>query len=129
KLHALKFSSDSLLLIVNDILDYSKIKSGALKLESKPFVLEKLVDAVKEYNIQRANELGNKIIVNFDKRLPQKVIDDKLRVGQILNNLVSNAVKFTKKGTVEISVRLKKKAKEWYTIEFSVKDNGIGIPK
>ncbi|HLU88517.1 MAG TPA: PAS domain S-box protein [Cyclobacteriaceae bacterium] len=129
KLHALKFSSDSLLLIVNDILDYSKIKSGALKLESKPFVLEKLVDAVKESNIQRANELGNKIIVNFDKRLPQKVIGDKLRVGQILNNLVSNAVKFTKKGTVEISVRLKKKAKDWYTIEFSVKDNGIGIPK
>src|SRR5690606_19274274 len=58
-----------------------------------------------------------------------KVIGDKLRVGQILNNLVSNAVKFTKKGTVKISVRLKKKAKDWYTIEFSVKDNGIGIPK
>src|SRR5690606_16304914 len=82
QLQALKFSSDSLLLIVNDILDYSKIKSGALTLESKPFVLERLIDAVKESNIQKANGLGNKILVHYDRRLPVKVISDKLRIGQ-----------------------------------------------
>ncbi|MEX2591550.1 MAG: PAS domain S-box protein [Anditalea sp.] len=129
KLEALKFSSDSLLLIVNDILDYSKIKSGALTLEANPFVLRRLVEAVKESHIQKANELGNKIFVHYDNNLPEKLIGDELRIGQILNNLVNNSVKFTRNGIIDISIKKVMQSGEWNTLLFSIKDNGIGIPK
>lgn len=129
QLKALKFSSDSLLLIVNDILDYSKIKSGALTLELKPFWLKQLVETVRDSNLHKANALGNKINIYFDYDLPAKIIGDKLRIGQVLNNLVDNAIKFTKKGMINISVKNKAKQGSSYILEFSVKDNGIGIPK
>lgn len=129
RLEALRFSSNSLLLIVNDILDFSKIKSGAITLESQPFSLKNLLEAVKESNTQKANEWENKITLHFDERLPHKFMGDELRVGQILNNLVMNAVKFTKKGTIDITVKKVKQTGKWYTLLFSIKDNGIGIAK
>jgi PAS domain S-box-containing protein len=129
QLKALKFSSDSLLLIVNDILDYSKIKSGALTLELKPFWLKQLVETVRDSNLQKAHAHENKINIHFEYDLPAKIMGDKLRIGQVLNNLVDNAIKFTKKGIIDITVKNKSKEDDLYILEFSVKDNGIGIPK
>lgn len=129
QLEALKFSSESLLLMVNDILDFSKLKSGVLTLEYKPFNLKRLIEAVKESNIEKAKKLGNKISLNYDPELPVRWAGDKLRIGQILNNLIRNAVKFTKNGTIDITVKGTKMEKRWYHLSFSIKDTGIGIPK
>src|SRR5690606_13963765 len=129
QLRALKFSSDSLLLLVNDILDFSKIKSGVLSLESTPFELKRLAEAVKETHSQKAKELGNEIILDYDKDLPVQIIGDELRIGQILNNLVNNAVKFTEAGTIKITINKLGSSEKGYRIFFSIKDTGIGIPE
>src|SRR5690606_27586279 len=105
QLAALKFSSDSLLLLVNDILDFSKIKSGVLSLEFKPFDLKRVVEAIEELNLPRANEKANRIMVDYGNDLAASYLGDELRIGQILNNLVNNAVKFTQNGLIKISVR------------------------
>ncbi len=128
QLRALKFSSDSLLLLVNDILDFSKIKSGVLSLELKPFELKRIVEAIEELNLPRAKERGNRIVIDYDKNLAPAYLGDELRLGQILNNLVNNAVKFTRNGLVEISIRKTSEAENNHQLLFSVKDTGIGIP-
>jgi len=73
--------------------------------------------------------LGNKIVINYDPDLPVRWVGDKLRIGQILNNLIRNAVKFTKNGTIDIIVKGTKTKQRWYHLSFSIKDTGIGIPK
>ena len=129
KLKALKFSSDSLLSMVNGILDYSKIKSGVLTLEYKPFDLKQLIAAVKESNLQKSKELGNRITIHYGTDVPEIVIGDKLRLGQVLNNLVNNAVKFTTNGQIDIIVKNMGKVEKKHRISFTLKDTGIGIRK
>jgi two-component system sensor histidine kinase/response regulator len=129
QLKALKFSSDSLLLLVNDILDFSKIRSGVLSLESKPFELKRLAEAVKETHSQKAKKLGNKILLEYDKDIPDQIVGDELRTGQILNNLVNNAVKFTEAGTIKLTIKKLESCGNTHRLFFSVKDTGIGIPE
>lgn len=128
QLKALKFSSDSLLLLVNDILDFSKIKSGVLSLELKPFEPRRVVEAIEELNVPRAKEKANHIVVDYDQKLAEAYLGDELRIGQILNNLVNNAVKFTQDGLVEIVVRKTRETEKRHQVLFAVKDTGIGIP-
>ena len=128
QLRALKFSSDSLLLLVNDILDFSKIKSGVLSLESKPFDLRRVVDAIEELNLPRAREKANGIVIDYGRGLAANYIGDELRIGQILNNLVNNAVKFTQNGLIGISIKKIGGNDNKHQLLFSVKDTGIGIP-
>ena len=127
QLAALKFSSDSLLLLVNDILDFSKIKSGVLSLELKPFDLKRVVEAIEELNQPRAKEEGNRIVIDYDSHLAATYIGDELRIGQILNNLVNNAVKFTQEGLIEIGIRKTGEIENSHQLLFSIKDTGIGI--
>lgn len=127
QLKALKFSSDSLLLLVNDILDFSKLKSGMLSLESKAFNLEQLVVSIEELNFPKAKESNNSLVVHYDKNLSKTYVGDELRLGQILNNLVSNAVKFTSNGRIEISIEKAGKLGKKHKILFAVQDNGLGI--
>ena len=126
-LKALKFSSESLFLLVNDILDFSKIKSGALLLEQKTFNLKRLVESIEELAYVRSQEGGNTIVLHYDANLSDQYVGDELRIGQILNNLVSNAVKFTSNGLIEIKVEYLGELDLKHRILFSIKDNGIGI--
>jgi len=126
-LKALKFSSDSLFLLVNDILDFSKIKSGVLSLEEKPFDLRRLAEAVEEINLPKSKEGENTMSLHYDEALSDQYIGDELRIGQILNNLVNNAAKFTSNGHIAISVKKLGESENKHNILFSVKDNGIGI--
>jgi len=128
QLRALKFSSDSLLLLVNDILDFSKIRSGVLSLESKPFNLKRVVEAIEELNSPRATEKSNQIVIKYDQDLAIDYIGDELRIGQILNNLVHNAVKFTQNGLIVIGVKKMDSVENKHQLLFSVEDTGIGIP-
>ncbi len=126
-LKTIQFSSENLHLLINDILDFSKIEAGKVELEEMPFDLKLLVSNVKRANQVKAEEKGNKIKLMLDDDIPNTLIGDSLRIGQVLTNLVSNAVKFTLNGSVTIEVSVIKKDDEKASIYFSVKDTGIGI--
>ena len=126
-LKVLKTSSDNLLVLINDILDFNKIEAGKLDLEEATFSVKKLVKDIVHANSNAASERQNRITLNIDEHLPDFLTGDPLRLGQILNNLVSNAVKFTKRGFIEVKVSLKELKNDVATMDFSIQDTGVGI--
>jgi len=127
-LNILKFSSENLLVLINDILDFNKIEAGKLEFEEVDFNLSRLIDNIRLAQLQRAQEKNVKLKLMMDEDLPNAVIGDPIRLGQILTNLISNAVKFTKEGKVVISATLAEAQKDHTIIDFEVADTGIGIP-
>lgn len=126
-LEVVKFSTESLLRILNDILDYSKIEAGKLSLEEMPFRLVEVVDEVIGLFSIVAKQKGLKIRVGFDKSIPATLLGDSFRLRQILSNLLGNAVKFTKHGYVNIRIELEEISEKTIKIKFIVLDTGIGI--
>jgi signal transduction histidine kinase/CheY-like chemotaxis protein len=126
-LQALKFSADNLLVLINDILDLSKIENGYIQLESIEFHLESLIQNTIKLNTPNAKNKGIELILDFDKKIPL-ILGDPLRLGQILNNLVSNAIKFTDSGRVKVTITLQKSSDKNVEIYFEIQDTGIGIP-
>lgn len=126
-LDVLDITAKNLMLLINDILDYNKIESGRLELEYTPFDMRKLVSNVKRANTNYAKEKGNKLKVLVDDDLPEFVIGDSVRIGQIITNLVSNALKFTKEGTVTVTIDVLDQVEDEYTIQLAIRDTGIGI--
>lgn len=122
-------SSKNLLTIVNDILDYSKIEAGKLTIEKLPVNVEKIVESSLLVFGEQAATKGLELRVKMDKDIPQFILTDPIRLRQILLNLISNAVKFTSYGHIEVSVKVFKKEDNYSSIEFRVKDTGIGIDK
>ena len=127
KLDTLMFSAQNLLSLINDILDYNKIEAGQLKLERIDFNLISLINSIKNGFEHQANQKGLKLKVRLDPEIPTKVRADQVRLTQILTNLISNALKFTKKGSVKIDVELEKEYQQTALVTFSVIDTGIGI--
>lgn len=126
-LDVLKISSNNLLLLINDVLDFNKIESGKLTLEKIAFNFnELLLQIVKSQNFKAKNN-GNEIKLNVDVNFQQNLIGDPLRIGQIISNLLSNAIKFTKKGTIEINVFQLDYNNGNSTFKIEVIDDGIGI--
>lgn len=128
-LKSLKFSGDYLLNFVNDILQINKIDADKLEPLSIDFNLKKVLTEVSSSMQQNAKENKTKITLNYDEDIPQHLLGDPMKLSQIFINLVGNALKFTKKGEVEVIAKLIKKIDKDVTIYFEVKDNGIGIPK
>jgi PAS domain S-box-containing protein len=127
-LNILKFSGENLLNIINDILDFTKIETGNLQLESIPFDLHTLcVDIINSLQVN-AGKKGNQLVLVYDDQVPEHILGDKTRLYQIIINLLGNAIKFTDKGKVELIVKQKNSDKNGATIYFEVKDTGIGIP-
>ncbi len=127
-LRLLQFSGQHLLAIINDILDLSKIEAEKLELESIDFDLKDLVGNIVKMMELKAEEKGISINFHFDDKLPKVVKGDPVRIGQIVNNLVGNAIKFTEEGYVEVSITQEKnKGNKYY--QFKIKDTGIGIEK
>ena len=126
-LDKLKFSAKSLTTIINDILDFSKIESKKLPIESIPFQLHQLLDNVKTMMGRSATEKGLEFIFNIDENLSNNYQGDPVRIGQILLNLSSNAIKFTSEGHVLLSVQLETSEEDIDHVSFSVQDTGIGI--
>lgn len=122
----LKFSGENLLTIINDILDFSKIEAGKITLEKIDFDLYELMSNIQQMLEPRAREKGYEIKFIYDDTLPMVVKGDPVRISQIVTNLLSNAVKFTESGSVELSIKREKVARE-DKIRFSVRDSGIGI--
>lgn len=120
-------SANSLLAIINDTLDYSKIESGKLEIETAPFNLGEVFKNVS-FNIGlRAEEKNLEFLIDNGIGIPQSLFGDSLRLGQVLSNLASNAVKFTETGEVEMKVRVQEQAHSQVALCFSVRDTGIGM--
>ena len=120
-------SCEDLLNLINDILDISKVEAEKMPFESVPFDLQANIKTITDLMYPRAQVNGVEVIVAFQSDLPRYVIGDPVRVRQVLLNLVTNAVKFTKEGYVMISVEGKRRDDK-YHLKFEVKDTGIGIP-
>jgi len=123
-------ASDALLGIINDILDYSKIEAGALRLERTPFALTDVFQSVSGLFAARAQAQGIRLHFACAKDVPSVLLGDTLRLGQILINLVGNAIKFTPKGEIEITAGHPTSQPDGQlSLEFSVRDTGMGIPR
>ncbi len=121
-----KTSSNALLQVVNDILDYSKIEAGKLYLEQQLFELESVLNNIKYLFEYQANQKGLSLTMTYDKI---SLIGDSLRLTQILTNLVGNAIKFTKQGFIDIKVEFIHEDNNEQKLKFFIKDSGIGISK
>ncbi|WP_149206675.1 response regulator [Flavobacterium johnsoniae] len=126
-LSALKFSARYLLSLVNDILQINKIEENKVVLESLTFNISDEITMIKNSLSFLSQKNNNKINVEIDDYIPEYLIGDKLRLCQILMNLVSNALKFTKNGEVDIIVKLHKIEGKLYYLDFLIRDNGVGI--
>lgn len=123
-------SSDALLGILNDVLDYSKIEAGRLTLEKTTFPLDKVLQSLRSIFAGKAREKGITLSIATAPDVPPLLQGDPLRLGQILINLVSNALKFTEAGEIAVSIRcLEPRQGSQIRLEFAVRDTGIGIPE
>ena len=120
-------SADSLLVIVNDILDLSKIKAGKLAIEKIPFRLQDVTANIWALFEQRIFKKGLQFSMELDPAIPVSVVGDPHRLNQVLINLVGNAVKFTEKGNIKLTVTLEKQDIRGITLKFTVADTGMGI--
>jgi signal transduction histidine kinase/ligand-binding sensor domain-containing protein/CheY-like chemotaxis protein len=128
-LKTLKFSADNLLVIINDILDFSKIDAGKVEFEDVDFSLKELLHGIEHSLALQAAEKNLSFEFKLDDKIPDIVIGDPVRINQILTNLITNAIKFTKIGGIYTSVIFKEQKNEKVTLTFDVKDTGIGIRK
>jgi len=130
-INTLKHSGDNLVLLINDILDYNKIRAGKIELEETTFSPVELLQQLQASYQLIASEKGLDFLITIDTNIPDFVIGDLSRLNQILHNLINNALKFTRKGHVRIQTSLKSKTEngDSCTLLFAVGDSGIGIPE
>ncbi len=121
-------SAESLLTVINDILDFSKIEAGKLELEETAFSLRERIGDVLRSVALRADDKGIELACRTDPGTPDTLLGDPTRLGQVIFNLVGNAVKFTEKGEVVLAVDCQNRTKTEVSLHFSVRDTGIGIP-
>ena len=127
QLEILDFSAKTLLSLINDVLDFSKIESGKIDFEQVAFNLKNLLNGVLESFRFTAEKKDVSLFLDIEDDLPEVIIGDPNRLTQILNNLVSNAVKFTEDGSVGIVVTETKRSNDHLGLRFSVQDTGVGI--
>jgi len=120
-------SARTLLNLLNDILDFSKIEAGRLDIEKIPFHLSQVIDNVSNMLALKADEKGLELVFRVAKGTPQGLLGDPLRLGQILLNLTSNAIKFTDKGEVVVTIEGQTQTSEMSRLKFRVRDTGIGM--
>lgn len=126
-LNAIKMSGDTLIVLINDILDLAKVDAGKMVFEKAPFKLSLSISTMLHLFETKIQEKNLELIVKYDQNIPEVLIGDATRLHQIILNLVSNAVKFTSKGKITVFVRKLTEDIENITIEFSISDTGIGI--
>jgi two-component system sensor histidine kinase/response regulator len=117
----------SLLAVINDILDFSKIEAGKLDLETTDFKLDEVISSVTTLTAQKAHEKGLEFLAHVAPGIPERLMGDPLRLGQILTNFVNNAVKFTERGEIRLEIELLERTGGKVQLKFSVRDTGIGM--
>ncbi|MBF0162147.1 MAG: CHASE domain-containing protein [Magnetococcales bacterium] len=126
-LSKIQISAQSLLGIINDILDFSKIEAGKLVMESLPFSLDEILDNLATLVSLKAEENGLELLFSRASEIPDNLVGDGMRLGQILANLANNALKFTEQGEVWVGVERVQEIGERLQLRFTVRDTGIGM--
>ena len=126
-LNAIKTSGDALIVLINDILDLAKVDAGKMTFAQTPFKMASSIAAMLHLFELKIQEKNLKLIKRYDKKIPEVLLGDPVRLHQIILNLVSNAVKFTKAGTITVAVTLLEEDEAKVLVEFVVTDTGIGI--
>lgn len=126
-INTIRLSANNLIETIDNILDFSRIQKGEVKIISKEFHLRELVASVVQSLKPRADEKGLTIVLRFDEHIPEKVSGDEYRLSQILRNIISNAVKYTEKGSIQIDVGMTDAGADHVKIIFGITDTGIGI--
>jgi PAS domain S-box-containing protein len=127
-LDAIKMSGDALIVLINDILDLAKVDAGKMTFEKTPFKMKSSISAMLHLFETKIQEKNLSLVKEYDSKIPDVLVGDPVRLHQIILNLVSNAVKFTTKGKITVSVHLLHEDEDKVVIEFAVTDTGIGIP-
>ncbi|MDP3945051.1 MAG: PAS domain S-box protein [Lutibacter sp.] len=128
-LKAIKISGDALIVLINDILDLAKVDAGKMTFEQIPFKMSISISAMLHLFETKIQEKNLKLVKEYDDKIPSVLVGDPVRLHQIIMNLVSNSVKFTTKGKITVGAKLLSEDYQKVTIQFSVADTGIGIPK
>jgi two-component system, sensor histidine kinase and response regulator len=119
----------SLLSIINDILDFSKIEADKLDIETIDFQLDEVISTVTTLTAQKAHDKGLEFLIHVAPAIPEQLLGDPLRLGQILTNFVNNAIKFTERGEIRLNIDLLERTGEKLQLKFSVRDTGIGMTR
>ncbi len=127
-LSIVKLSANALLVVLNDILDYSKMEAGKVDLDPVEFSMAELVGDTMKTMAVAAHQKGLELAVHLDPELPRALIGDSMRLRQVFLNLVGNAIKFTETGEVEVSAKVVERFDREVQLRVSVRDTGIGIP-
>jgi len=128
-LNSLKFSGDYLLSLINNILDLNKLEANKVEIEKTTFNLQKRISDVLIALKKSADDRKNKINLEFDETIPNKLIGDSLKLSQVLINLISNSLKFTQNGAVTVRVQKLDQKENKVMLHFEIEDNGVGISK
>ena len=128
-LTAIKVSGDALIVLINDILDLAKVDAGKMTFEETPFKLASSISSMLHLFETKIQEKNLTLVKEYDEKIPEVLVGDPVRLHQIILNLVSNAVKFTTEGVINVGVKLLNENEKIVTIQFTVSDTGIGITK
>lgn len=115
--------------IVDDLLDFMKIRSNKLEIKEKPFDINELLDIVVRSVLERIEKKDVEVIFDIEKNVPPRIIGDPIRIGQVLTNLLENGIKFTNAGEVKLHVKRLSQTDENFQLMFEVIDTGVGIPE
>jgi PAS domain S-box-containing protein len=126
-LDKISLSGRHLLGIINDILDFSKIEAGKLGVEMREFRLDSVLENLANLNADKAASKGLELLFDVARDVPEVLVGDALRLGQILINYTSNAIKFTQHGEIEVEVRVRERGESDALLYFAVRDTGIGL--
>ena len=126
-LKAIQQSADNLLVIINDILDLSKIEAGKIIIEETDFSLSEIINSMQDMLMLKAEEKNIALKTVVAPGVPRRLVGDPTRINQVLINLAGNAIKFTEKGYVEVSARVERQEDKKYWIKMDISDTGIGI--
>jgi signal transduction histidine kinase/CheY-like chemotaxis protein/ligand-binding sensor domain-containing protein len=125
----IRISGENLLSVINDILDFSKIESGKMEIEHEPFDLRSSIEEVLDLFAGKAAEQQLDLIYEIEHDVTQQIFGDRIRLKQILMNLIGNAIKFTKQGEIFVGVKIQSQVGNDLEVQFEIRDTGIGIPK
>ena len=122
-------AAKGLLGIINDILDFSKIEAGKVVFENIPFRLEEVMEGLADLSVAMAQEKGLELLFDISADVPTALYGDPMRLRQVLTNLVNNAIKFTERGEVTVSIRCQHRGEKEVQLRFAITDTGIGLDK
>ncbi len=126
-LRKLQFSANNLVVFINDVLDYSKIEAGKLVMQNRSFSVSKVVEEVKNWSIAQAKEKNVNLNFEIDKKIPEKLVGDPVRLNQIITDLISNSLNYTEDGYINTKINLHKLNNNELTLFIEIEDNGKGI--